>query len=369
MTRSSGKGRLLLILLVGLASAPLAGTAAPSARGTDAGVHPFPPMGGQTPEGGVRPPGDFGIGVQEVLSGEGVRVIHAPEDSVLARRILGELLELPALTGVPGGRPQDVEVVLAPDEEAYALASGGRPPHWSAGVAIPSRSRIVLPSWSGSEILGDRRRGLLGHEWAHIGVYQASGGLRSPRWFTEGYAEWVGGWDRTRAWRLRVLLALGRAPPLDSLSLAWPAAQTSAESAYLLSASVVEYLHERSGDRGLEVLFRRWRESGSFEEGFRRTYGLTTGQMEEDWRAWARRRYGWLFVLTHSGLAWGGLTLLLLWVVSFRRRYDRERMARLRARELPEEPAWWEGPLGNPEVGPGAPEAPSQGEKDGGDAR
>jgi hypothetical protein len=143
-----------------------------------------------------------------------------------------------------------------------------------------------------------------------------------------------------------------------------------AESAYLLSASVVEYLHERSGDRGLEVLFGRWRESRNFEEAFRSTYGLTTGQVEEDWRAWARSRYGWLFVLTHSGLAWGGLTLVVLGLVSFRRRYDKERMARLRARELPEEPAWWEGEwVEDSQKGPAASGASAQPAEDGEDAR
>lgn len=304
---------------------------------------------GQDPPAGVpRSPASAGPGewsgeVRPGLSAEGIQMVHTVEDSALARSILDAILELPPLVGVPGGRPVNVEVVLAPDEETYAKASGGRPPHWSAAVAIPSRSRIVLPAWPGATILGEGREGLLRHEWAHVGMYQASGGLRAPRWFSEGYAEWAGGWDRGRAWRLRVLLALGQAPPLDSLSLAWPAGRAPAESAYLLSASVVEYLHERSGARGLEVLFRRWREAGSFEEGFRRTYGLTTGQVEEDWRAWARSRYGWLFVLTHSGLAWAALTGLLLGLVSFRRRYDRERMARLRARELPEEPAWWDG--------------------------
>jgi hypothetical protein len=290
-----------------------------------------------------------------VRSEDGVRILHLPEDSVLARQVMRDLLGLGPLPGVPGGRPRDVEVVLAPDPEAFAEASGGRPPHWSAAVAVLPADRIVLQAWPGSEILGPRRVPLLRHEWAHLGMYQASGGLRAPRWFSEGYAEWAGGWDRSRAWRLRVLLALGKAPPLDSLSLAWPAERAPAESAYLLSASVVEYLQEHSGDRGLDVLFDRWRETGNFEEGFRRTFGLTTGQLEEDWRAWARERYGWLFVLTHSGLAWGLLAVLLVGLVSFRRRHARDQMARLRARELPEEPAFWrpgEG-YGSGEVGPG----------------
>jgi hypothetical protein len=75
-------------------------------------------------------------------------------------------------------------------------------------------------------------------------------------------------------------------------------------------------------------------------------------------------------VLTHSGLAWAGLTLLLLWLVSFRRRYDRERMARLRANELPEEPAWWDGgDAGGAGQGPEAEGASSRQGKDGGHAR
>jgi hypothetical protein len=143
---------------------------------------------------------------------------------------------------------------------------------------------------------------------------------------------------------LRLLLATGDAPPLDSLSLVWPAGRASAETAYLLSASVVEYLVEASGERGLTALFRNWRGQGDFETALRTTYGLTSGQLEEDWRGWARKRYGWLFVLTHSSLAWGMLAILLAGTAVLRRRYNRDRMARLRARELPEAPAFWDSP-------------------------
>jgi hypothetical protein len=246
---------------------------------------------------------------------------------------------------MPGLRPDSLTVVLVRDTAAYREAVGGAPPEWSAGVAIPSRGRIVLPSWPGAQAIRPGSGALLRHEWAHVAMYRIGGGRRAPRWFNEGYAEWAGGWDRSRAWRLRVLLALGRAPSLDSLSLDWPAGRAPAESAYLLSASVVEYLVEASGEVGLEALFAAWREDGRFEFALRRTYGLTTAQLEDDWQRWARDRYGWLFVLTHSSLAWGILAAVLAATAFFRRRHNRDRMARLRARELPDAPVFWEDPV------------------------
>ena len=278
----------------------------------------------------------------DTLSSGELTLLHTPGDSLLAAAVADAVAGMADLPGIPPEVDRSLEVVLARDRDDFAAATGGAPPHWSAGVAIPARGRIVLPAWRGSSLLRGGGGSLLRHEWAHVATWRAGEGRRAPRWFSEGYAEWVSGWDRASAWRLRVLMATGRTPPLDSLSLVWPAGRAPAESAYLLSASVVEYLVDRSGVLGLETLFRQWRESGAFEEALRTTYGVTSGQLEEDWAAWARDRYGWLFVLTHSSLAWGILALLLVATAYWRRRHNKERMARLRARELPEEPAFWD---------------------------
>ena len=93
---------------------------------------------------------------------------------------------------------------------------------------------------------------ILRHEWAHLALHHHMGGLRIPRWFNEGYAEWsAGGWLGGGGWKLRVSLASGGAPSLDSLGLRWPADRTPAEVSYLLSASVIEYLVESSGVEAL----------------------------------------------------------------------------------------------------------------------
>ncbi len=279
----------------------------------------------------------------ERLDGEGVAVLYAAPDSLRAEGVLASFLAQAPLPALAPEVPTGVTVVLAPDEASFRRAAGGRPPEWSAAVAIPSLDRIVLPPGASERTRGQSLQRILRHEWAHLGLRQSLPGLRVPRWFDEGYAQWAAGWDRTQAWRLRVLVAGGRTAPLDSLSLAWPDDRAGAEVAYLLAATAIEYLVEESGERGLEVFLEVWRDEASFEAALRRVYGVTSGQLEEDWRRYVRTRYGWMYVLTHSALAWAGLAVLALLLFRIRRRRDREHLARLRAVEPPEAPAYWMG--------------------------
>lgn len=285
--------------------------------------------------------------------GARVRILFAPRDGLVAPRVL-DLLELQTpLPGLDPSLPSGVTAVLAHTPAAFDELTGGRVPEWRAGVAVPELSLLVVPTGEGPRILDPEGRRVLRHEWAHLGLHQALGGLRIPRWFDEGYAQWAsGGWDASEAWRLRILVALGRTPPLDSLSLSWPRDRASAEAAYLLAASAVTYLLGTSGERGVEVLVERWREEGNFEAALRSTFGVTSGQFEEDWRGHVKKRYGWLFVLSHSAVFWLVLALLLLLMIRGRRGRNRERLARLRAGELPEQPAYWEP---GPEAGPARP--------------
>ena len=279
------------------------------------------------------------------IESDHARVWFAPRDSLVAARV-GELLDgMPPLPGLPDSLPTDVHAVLAHTPEAFDQVTGDVVPEWRAGVAIPSRNMLVMPTGEGVRVVDGEGLRTLRHEWAHLGLHQHLGDLRVPRWFNEGYAQWAsGGFDAMGAWRLRVLLALGRAPAMDSLALRWPAGREEARTAYLLSASALTYLLESGGERGLALFLDRWKEGRSFEEAFRRTFGVTTGQFEEDWRKHVRSRYGWLFVLSHSALFWLVLALVLLFMVRGRHRRNQEKLARLRAGEGPDAPAYWEMP-------------------------
>lgn len=285
----------------------------------------------------------FPAGAWDSLDGNGVTVRFKQADAGLAESVLLFLEAQAPLPGLPPEVPYGVTAVLAPDEETFLELAGRGSPSWVAAVAIPSRNALVLPAFASPRTFGGDRARTLRHEWAHLGLHQHLEGLRVPRWFDEGYAEWAGGWDRAEGWRLRVMFALGRTPRLDSLALGWPRDASSATAAYLLSATALEYLLRESGERGLGIFLTRWKEERSFETAFRRTYGVTSGQFEEDWRAYVKDQYGWLLVLSHSLVAWGLLGGLLIVLVFVRRGRDRERMARLRADEEPEQPAYWEG--------------------------
>jgi hypothetical protein len=284
--------------------------------------------------------------------GPRVAVAYQESDSLRARQI-GEFLQgLPPLPGLPDSLPSGLSLFIAPDQASFDELTGGAVPEWGAGVAIPSLNRIVIPGFGAQRTRGWSEARVLKHEWAHLGLHQHLNGLRIPNWFNEGYAEWAsGGWNPGEGWRLRVAFALGNAPPLDSLVLAWPRDAASAGLAYLLSATAVEYLVRESGERGLRLFLDRWRSERSFASALRNTYGLTVGQFEEDWKGYVRKRYGWLFVLSHSSVFWLSLTLALLVMVRIRRGRNREAMARLRAGEPPDRPAYWQDSDGGTKEG------------------
>jgi MYXO-CTERM domain-containing protein len=267
-----------------------------------------------------------------------------PEQEALAMRLAERVARAPSLPALPPDilERRPVHVYLAPDAERWDSLTGGAVPEWGAGVADPVRGIIVLPTYDWVRTPLHTVHRTLRHELAHVGLQHYLGDARVPRWFTEGYAQWAAGqWDWDSPWRLRLALASRRAPPLDSITLEWPVATADARIAYLLSASAVAYLVNQSGERGLRIFLRRWRDTQDFAGAFGATYGLTVGQFESDWRRHVRSRFGWGVILGHSMIFWLLAALVLLVLFAVRRRRDRERLARLRANEIPDDPAYW----------------------------
>ena len=290
----------------------------------------------------------------QTLHGATITARYQGTDSLRASRALALLESTPRLPGLSDPRPQ-LTLTIAPTRAVMDSLVGGRVPEWAGAVAISERMEMIIPGgrfWPRTPMEEVR---VLRHEWAHLALAHEMGPLRIPRWFNEGYAEWAsGGWAGGNGWKLRVALAFGDAPPLDSIALRWPRDRVPAEVAYLLSASVIQYLVESSGTRGLETFLAEWKRRRSFEAALRGVYGATLGQLETDWRKWVKRRYGWLTVLADSAVFWALLSVALVAMFVVRRRYRREQMARLRAGEPPDAPEYWRTG-GEEPVDPGPP--------------
>jgi len=286
-----------------------------------------------------------------------------PGGEAMARHLAALAEGYSRLPGLPPAvlrQGPPIEVDLAPDRARWDSLTGGQIPDWSAGVAIPEENRIVLPLFgarTGPADIGE----ILRHELAHVALHRYLAPARVPRWFDEGYATWAsGGMDAQAAWMLRLAFLLHQAPALDSLELDWPEGAGQARLAYLLSASAVSLLGERAGERGMERLFASWRQTGTLDLALRRAFGITLGQFEREWQQEVGRRYGWALLLSDTIIFWLIIAPILLVLLLVRRRRDRERLARLRAAEPPDDPAYWLEPPEPPAGGAPPPEAPPQ---------
>jgi hypothetical protein len=271
----------------------------------------------------------------DTLASGTVRVMYAPRELRLAREVLATATRPMPLPGFGRGAvPDSTLIVLTPTPADFAAATGGGAPEWAGGIAIPDLRIIVLPTYPIPGVRPVDAAATLRHEIAHLVVAERLP-APIPRWFTEGYAEVASGsWDVESGWTLRVAFLLGRAPPLDSLELEWPRSAGRARLAYLLSATMVDHLRRRTGDEGFALLLENWRREGTLDQSVRVTWGMTMGQLEDEWRKDVKRRYGWLSVAANVGLVWFVAMLLGFIALIPRRRRNRARIEAMERENL-----------------------------------
>lgn len=236
----------------------------------------------------------------------------------------------------------EIAVILAPSPATFdSLAPGA--PDWSAGIAFPVGDTIVLPTF-GRRAAGQPLQTILRHELAHVALSRHLGST-VPRWFHEGYAQLAAGsWGAEEAWTLRFAILFGQLPALGQVGLDFRGSRLSANQAYLLSFTAVDFMRRTGGSGGFALLLDRWRETGDLDLSLRRTYGLTLSQFERLWRRDVGRRFGWLLVLTQTAVYWTLLTILFLVLGYWKRRRNKVKLAALEAAVQEAERLAAEGP-------------------------
>ena len=252
-------------------------------------------------------------------------VVAYPGDEALAESLLQYALATDTFPGIP--RPTEHLVIsIAPDRRIFREWLGSGAPEWGAAFAFPAERRIIMQGSGAGSDAGDPLR-VLRHELSHLALHEYLGAL-PPRWFDEGYASFAAGeWDRDRVIATNLVLALRGVPTLSALDSGFQAGASRADATYALAYRVVAELAQLDPARGLTLFLSYWKDSGDFEVGIRRAYGMTQSQFERHFRDRTRRRYGGVALFADMTVA----SLLILFAVGpfyvIRRRRDKARLA------------------------------------------
>jgi len=235
----------------------------------------------------------------------------------------------------------DINYVNHPGRIAEATGM----PRWAAGVAHPPTGEIVIARHAPDGSLSDLDN-LMRHEMAHVALYRATDGVPLPRWFHEGVAESFA--DRVDLLRVQTLAAaifgVG-VPPLDELEVSFRGDPQEVTIAYAAARDLVNHLRYRDADGAdLRQLFAELRQGRGFDAAVLRSYGVTLGELEVEWRTGLRGRFSW-FPMVGSGELPFFLVMPLVTYAYFRRkrqlkaswarldREDRDERARRRKRD------------------------------------
>lgn len=215
-----------------------------------------------------------------------------------------------------------IQLMVAPDAEAFTRVSRGRVPRWGVGLAIPGGRAIVVRADAPDP------HEVLRHELAHLALHDAIR-VRVPLWFDEGYAVVAAGeWDRMESLRLNLAVVRGAIGDLTSLDAALRQSEAEAATAYALAGSAVLLLARSNPAQSLDALIRKLEGGTAFGEAVAITTGYTLGTFERAWQKDLRNRYGWLVWLAAGG-GWAILGVMVLVLARWRRKRDAPRRAAL----------------------------------------
>jgi hypothetical protein len=261
------------------------------------------------------------------------RLESAEKDARTAETCIAQLA---ALTGLkPTHR---IRLYLADTQEQFEALVGEPESFAVQGRADEDRDVIVVRTTAGATMTD-----LLAHEITHVLLGQAleGSGAQAPRWLDEGYAEWAADAVTPGDQRRRPAVR-GRIYSLSDLASAFPRDPAGADLAYAESRSFVDFVQNKTGDRGLRRLIQALRATKSIEPAFLSAYGKPIEDFEKAWEpefaAGIGRRID-IDPLTAIFMIVSLLFVIVI-VVRVRRQRRRRKEEEEEEEELDEDPYW-----------------------------
>ena len=193
------------------------------------------------------------------------------------------------------------KVVLVGDTKVFQERVGSA---LFAAYAVPQENLIVIDQ-SRMSVRPFTIEVTLKHELCHLMLHDHLKGKDLPKWLEEGVCVWVSEGiaeimlEQKRALLNEALLA-GRVIPLRALSQGFPRDREWLLLAYEESKSIVSYMVETHGLKGLLETLRWVKEDHPWEEAVQGAMGIPFDEMEKSWAQSLKKRLTWFTYLINN---------------------------------------------------------------------
>jgi hypothetical protein len=254
-------------------------------------------------------------------------IVCSPEDknlSVIIRQSLQKAI--PEYEHFYGIRIQDPITILLPsslmqiDPEVLR-----RLPKWSNAVFLPAEQRIILkkPLWYNTDQRLDQ---VFRHELSHVYFYFRFRDRKTPLWFNEGLAEYLGGtrMDISNGLALSNAMLSGNIIPLQEIDGLLTFSWSQARLGYLQSLTAVQFLEKQLHQHGIHwINFFEAVDNYGFEPALKMSAGVDLIDFEIKWYHWIDEQYKWFVIFNWENLIWVLMIVVLagaLYALRYRNR-------------------------------------------------
>ena len=192
------------------------------------------------------------------------------------------------------------DVVLIKDKEAFSKVGGG---DLVIAFAVPARNLIVLDT-SRVYTKPFTLESTLKHELCHLVLHKNIDDERLPRWLDEGVCQWASGgiaelmMEDGEKTLTRATIS-GKVISLENLDT-FPRDGKSLILAYEESKSIVEYIANEYGDKGILQVLEYLKEGNSVNDSIRKSLSISSSELETKWLAHLKRKHTWLSYLSYN---------------------------------------------------------------------